>query len=75
MSDTIIAEIRKTRDELARQCNFDLHQMCVELRREQELSGAAVVSFSTKSVRPKTASSVGQADSNKAAVSSAELRS
>lgn len=50
MPDTIIQEIRKTRDEYARQFNYDLHQMCLDLRREQELSGATVVTFSTKEV-------------------------
>ena len=45
MSDAIIEEIRRTRDEYARQCNYDLHAMCADLRREQELSGAQVVSF------------------------------
>ena len=68
MSDTIIQEIRATRDEYARQFNYDLHQMCLDLRREQELSGATIVSFSTKSVRSKLAQQVGQADTNKAGV-------
>ena len=68
MPDTIIQEIRKTRDEYARQFNYDLHQMCLDLRREQELSGATVVTFSTKTTRPKLAQQVGQADADKAGV-------
>lgn len=67
MPDTIIQEIRKTRDEYARQFNYDLHQMCLDLRREQELSGATVVTFSTKAIQTKLAQ-VGQADTNKAGV-------
>lgn len=58
MSDTIIQEIRKTRDEYARQCNYDLHQMCLDLRREQELSGATVVTFSIKTTQTKLAQQV-----------------
>ncbi|MDX1964677.1 MAG: hypothetical protein SFX18_16120 [Pirellulales bacterium] len=52
MSDTIIQEIRNTRDEAARRFNYDLHAMCNELRREQELSGARIVSFSAKQSQP-----------------------
>ena len=55
MPDTIIEEIRNTRDEYARKFNYDLHQMCLELRRQQELSGAKIVSFSARlrgAVRP-----------------------
>ena len=65
MPDTIIQEIRKTRDEYAQQCNYDLHQMCLDLRRDQELSGANVVTFSNKSNRPKPAQPVGQENTNK----------
>jgi hypothetical protein len=65
MPDAIIQEIRKTRDEYARQCNYDLHQMCLDLRREQALSGAKVVTFSSKAAPPELAHPVGQADTNK----------
>ncbi len=60
MRDTIIQEIRNTRDEYARQFNYDLHQMCLDLRREQELSGAQVVTFSTKSAQTDLAEQLGQ---------------
>jgi hypothetical protein len=53
MSDTIIQEIRNTRDEVARSFNYDLHAMCNELRREQALSGAKIVSFSLKQNQPE----------------------
>ncbi|MGI8980619.1 MAG: hypothetical protein ACR2FY_15430 [Pirellulaceae bacterium] len=48
MPDTIVDEIRKVRDEYANRFNYDLHAMCSDLRREQELSGAEVVSFIKK---------------------------
>lgn len=48
MRDTIVEEIRKVRDEYARRFNYDLHAICADLRREQELSGAQVVSFAKK---------------------------
>jgi DNA-binding GntR family transcriptional regulator len=73
MPDTIIQEIRKTRDEYARQFNHDLHQMCLDLRREQELSGATVVTFSTTTLRPDAAESDGQTDTNKAGVSPSKV--
>ena len=73
MPDTIIQEIRKTRDEYARQFNYDLHQMCLDLRCEQELSGATVVTFSTKTIRSDAAESDRQTDTNKAGVSPSEV--
>lgn len=51
MSDAIIREIRKTRDEYARDCHYDLHQMCLDLRRDQERSGARVVSFPARAAQ------------------------
>ena len=45
MSDTIVEEVRKIRDDYARRLNYDLHAMCADLRHEQKLSGAAIVSF------------------------------
>lgn len=51
MIDTIVQEVRRIRDEHARQFNYDLHAMCVELRREQELSGDKVVSFPKRPAR------------------------
>ena len=55
MRDTIIDEVRKTRDEYAIQFNYDLHAMCLDLRREQNLDGAPAVSFSTKPIRHELA--------------------
>ena len=64
MPDAIIQEIRKTRDEYARRFNYDLHEMCLDLRRDQELGGAPVVTFSTKSIRPEFAQQGAQADTD-----------
>ena len=64
MRDTIIQEIRNTRDEYARQFNYDLHQICLDLRREQELSGAQVVTFSTKSTQTGLAEQSGQREAS-----------
>jgi len=49
MSDTIIREIRQTRDELAQRFHFDMHELCLELRREQEIGLTPVVTFAAES--------------------------
>ena len=51
MYDPIVAEVRKAREEFARQFNYDLHAMCEELRREQKLRGGPVVSYPPKPPR------------------------
>ena len=51
MTDAIVEEVRRARDDFARQFNYDLHAMCLELRREQQLGGAQVVSFPKRPVR------------------------
>ena len=53
MTDTIVQEIRRIRDEHARQFNYNLHAICVDLRREQEESGDKVVSLPRRPVRVK----------------------
>lgn len=45
MSDPIVEEVRKAREEYARQFNFDLDAMCADLRRKQQQAGAQVVAF------------------------------
>jgi hypothetical protein len=55
MADAIIDEIRKTRDDYAQQFGYDLHKMCTDLRREQQLSGGGVVSFPKRLVRTTAA--------------------
>jgi hypothetical protein len=51
MTDTIVEEIRRIRDEHARQFNYDLHAMCEDLRREQALSGDKFVSLPKRPTR------------------------
>ena len=51
MPDKIVEEVRKTRDDYARQFDYDLHAMCEDLRNLQQLSGAQVVSFPKRPVR------------------------
>ena len=51
MIDPIVAEVRKAREEYARQFNYDLHAMCEDLRRKQKLRGGPVVSFPKRPVR------------------------
>ncbi|HNR31388.1 MAG TPA: hypothetical protein PKI11_10910 [Candidatus Hydrogenedentes bacterium] len=33
--DPIVAEVRKARDEMAREANYDLHTLCERLRAEE----------------------------------------
>ena len=58
MRDTIVEEVRNAREAYARQFNFDLEAICADLRREQDLSGAKIVSFPKRpprvEVRAKT---------------------
>ena len=56
MSDTIVEEIRRVRDDYARRFNYDLHAMCAELRREQERAGGPVVSLPRRAVQASPAS-------------------
>ena len=48
MIDPIVAEVRKFRDEHARQFNYDLNAMCADLRQRQSQSGHPVVSLKNK---------------------------
>jgi hypothetical protein len=51
MHDPIVEEVRKAREEYARQFNYDLDAICRDLRQKQELSGAKVVSFPKRPVQ------------------------
>ena len=66
MRDALIDEVRKFRDEYARQFNYDLHAMCGDLRREQSLGSSPVVSFATQPTAPRHKPLDGQADATKA---------
>jgi len=42
MTDPIVEEIRKYRNEHARQFNYDLDKICEDLMRKQEMSGRKI---------------------------------
>jgi hypothetical protein len=50
MKDPIVEEIRKVRDEHARQFNYDLHAICIDLKKKENVSGHQKVSFSPKKI-------------------------
>ncbi len=45
MDDPIVDEVRKARDEYARQFNYDLNAICRDLKKHQDAGGRRVVSF------------------------------
>jgi hypothetical protein len=49
--DTIVDEVRKAREDYARQFNFDLDAICRDLRQKQQASGAPVVSLPKRPVQ------------------------
>ncbi|MGA2797428.1 MAG: hypothetical protein ABSE63_07625 [Thermoguttaceae bacterium] len=51
MRDPIVDEVRKAREDYARQFNFDLDAICRDLRQKQESSGAKVVSLPKRPVQ------------------------
>ena len=51
IDDPIVDEVRQTRDEYAKQFNYELDAICRDLREKQERSKTKVVSFPPK--RPK----------------------
>ena len=46
--DPIVEEVRKAREDYARQFNFDLRAMMADLQRRQQERGAKTVSFPPK---------------------------
>jgi len=46
--DLIVEEIRKYRDEYAKQFNYDLHKICQDIRKKQGKDGRCVVSLSPR---------------------------
>jgi len=48
--DLLIEEIRKYRNEYAKQFGYDLHAICQDLRKKQGQSGRRVVPLSPKPV-------------------------
>ena len=55
--DLIVEEIRKNRDEYAKQFNYDLHAICQDIRKKQGQTGRRVVSLSPRPIKhiPSTA--------------------
>ncbi len=51
MHDPIVEEVRKARDEYAKQFNYDLDAICRDLREKQEKSRNKVVSFPPRRVK------------------------
>ena len=45
MNDPIVDEVRKIREEYARQFNFDLDAICNDLQEKEAASGRKIVSF------------------------------
>ncbi|MEX2317933.1 MAG: hypothetical protein WD669_12320 [Pirellulales bacterium] len=45
MRDSIVEEVRRARDEYARKFNYDLDAICADLRRQEQESGAVVVTL------------------------------
>jgi hypothetical protein len=50
-TDTIIAEVRQAREELAKRFNYDLRAMIQDARKRQVAGGRKVVAFPPKPVR------------------------
>ncbi len=51
MRDAIVDEVRKAREDYARQFDFDLDAICRDLRRKQEASGVRAVSLPKRPVQ------------------------
>jgi hypothetical protein len=49
--DTIIAEVRQTRDELAQRFNYDLQAIIQDARERQATGGRSVVTFPPRPAR------------------------
>ena len=53
MRDAIVDEVRKAREDYARQFNFDLDAICRDLRQKQQTAGVRVVTFPKRPVQCK----------------------
>ncbi len=62
--DTIVAEVRQTREALASQFNYDLHAMIQDARERQKTSGRKVVSFPPTRLNEANASQDGLAETD-----------
>jgi hypothetical protein len=50
--DSIVAEVRQTREAYAKQCNYDVYAMWRDLKERQHKSGRQGVSLSPKRIEP-----------------------
>ena len=50
-NDHIVEEVRAIREQLAAECDFDIHKICEQARQEQVKSGAVIVDFSRRSTK------------------------
>ena len=50
--DPIVAEVRAIRDELARQCGYDLKEIFRRLRQQQSTSGRKYVRYPPRRIVP-----------------------
>ena len=50
--DPIVAEVRAIRDELARQCGYDLKEIFRQLRQQQSISGRKYVRYPARRIVP-----------------------
>jgi hypothetical protein len=60
--DTIVAEVRRTREALASQFNYDLQAMIEDARERQKTGGRKVVSFPPTRLQPINAQQDGPAE-------------
>jgi hypothetical protein len=51
MHDTIVAEVRKAREDYARQFAFDLDAICHDLRQKQQAAGVPMISLPRRPVQ------------------------
>jgi len=54
MIDPIVEEVRKLRSEHARSFQFDIHAICLDLRRIEDTCGHEVVNLVPQRLRPVT---------------------
>ena len=51
LADPIVEEVRRVRQEYARQLNYDLHAIAADLRKQEQEHSGRLVSFPAKSPR------------------------
>lgn len=60
--DNIIAEVRRAREELAKRCNYDLHDMIRDARCRQAAGGRNVVRFPPKPAKQTCVTKLSKAE-------------